>query len=144
MYKKILVPLDGSPLAEAILPHAEALAKSEGAEIVLLRVSQPPAPEFLARDVKTGARLVEKMEQEARQYIEVEVRRLRNDGNQVTGIARDGAVLETIVSVARETHADVIAMSTHARSGLQHFLLGSVADDLVHISPIPVMLIHPN
>ena len=144
MYKKILVPLDGSPLAEAILPHAEALAKSEGAEIVLLRVSQPPAPEFLARDVKTGARLVEKMEQEARQYIEVEVRRLRNDGNQVTGIARDGAVLETIVSVARETHADVIAMSTHARSGLQHFLLGSVADELVHISPIPVMLIHPN
>ncbi len=144
MYKKILVPLDGSPLAEAILPHAQALAKSEGAEIVLLRVSQPPAPEFLARDVKTGARLVEKMEQEARQYIEVEVRRLRNDGNQVTGIARDGAVLETIVSVARETHADVIAMSTHARSGLQHFLLGSVADDLVHISPIPVMLIHPN
>jgi len=144
MYKKILVPLDGSPLAEAILPHAQALAKSEGAEIVLLRVSQPPAPEFLARDVKTGTRLVEKMEQEAQQYIEVEVRRLRNDGNQVTGIARDGAVLETIVSVARETHADVIAMSTHARSGLQHFLLGSVADDLVHISPIPVMLIHPN
>ncbi|MBI3174801.1 MAG: universal stress protein [Chloroflexi bacterium] len=144
MYKKILVPLDGSPLAEAILPHAQALAKSEGAEIVLLRVSQPPAPEFLARDVKTGARLVEEMEQEARQYVEVEVQRLRDDGNQVTGIARDGAVLETIVSVARETHADVIAMSTHARSGLQHFLLGSVADDLVHISPIPVMLIHPN
>lgn len=144
MYKKILVPLDGSPLAEAILPHAQALAKSEGAEIVLLRVSQPPAPEFLDRDVKTGARLVEKMEQEACHYIEVEVRRLRDDGNQVTGIARDGAVLETIVSVARETHADVIAMSTHARSGLQHFLLGSVADDLVHISPIPVMLIHPN
>lgn len=144
MYKKILVPLDGSPLAEAILPHAQALAKSEGAEIVLLRVSQPPAPEFLARDVKTGARLVEKMEREACHYIEVEVQRLRDDGNQVTGIARDGAVLETIVSVARETHADVIAMSTHARSGLQHFLLGSVADDLVHISPIPVMLIHPN
>lgn len=144
MYKKILVPLDGSPLAEAILPHAQALAKSEGAEIVLLRVSQPPAPEFLARDAKTGARLVEKMEQEARQYVEVEVQRLRDDGNRVTGIARDGAILETIVSVARETHADVIAMSTHARSGLQHFLLGSVADDLVHISPIPVMLIHPN
>lgn len=144
MYKKILIPLDGSSLAEAILPHAQALAKSEGAEIVLLRVSQPPAPEFLARDVKTGVRLVEEMEQEARQYVKVEVQRLRDDGNQVTGIARDGAVLETIVSVARETHADVIAMSTHARSGLQHFLLGSVADDLVHISPIPVMLIHPN
>ena len=143
MYKKILVPLDGSPLAEAILPHAQALAKSEGAEIVLLRVSQPPAPEFLARDVKTGARLVEKMEQEARQYIEVEVRRLRNDGNQVTGIARDGAVLETIVSVARETHADVIAMSTHGRNGVARLVIGSVADEVVRRSHLPVLLVRP-
>ena len=43
MYKKILVPLDGSPLAEAVLPHAQALAKSEGAEIVILRVPVPPS-----------------------------------------------------------------------------------------------------
>ena len=144
MYKKILVPLDGSSLAEAILPHAQALAKSEGAEIVILRVPLIPSSEFLARDATTAAIVAEEIEKESRAYIESEVIKLQHEGAQVTGITRDGVIPETIISVAKETHADVIAMSTHGRSGLQRMLMGSVAEQVVHFSPIPVMLFHPS
>jgi nucleotide-binding universal stress UspA family protein len=57
---------------------------------------------------------------------------------------RDGSTPDTILEVAEETHADMIAMSTHGYSGIQRWLMGSVADQVVHYSHIPVMLIHPN
>jgi nucleotide-binding universal stress UspA family protein len=144
MYKKILVPLDGSPLAEAVLPHAEALAKSEGAEIILLRVVVTPDAALYSRNPIEGANIVKAIEQEAQNYMDAEVLKLRKDGIKVTGITRDGAAPDEILEVAEETHADVIAMSTHGRTGVQRWLLGSVADRVVHYSPIPVMLIHPN
>ena len=65
MYKKILVPLDGSPLAEAVLPHAEALAKSEGAEIVLLRVAVTPARYLFAHNPAEGNNIIKMIEKEA-------------------------------------------------------------------------------
>jgi nucleotide-binding universal stress UspA family protein len=144
MYKKILVPLDGSPLAEAVLPHAQSLAKSEGAEIVLLRVTVTPDADLFVRNPIEGEHIVKVMEEEAQSYMEAEVSKLKNEGANVTGITRDGMVPETILDVAEETHADVIAMSTHGRTGVQRWLMGSVADRVVHYSHIPVMLIHPN
>ena len=65
-------------------------------------------------------------------------------GAKVTHIMREGPIPEMILKVADEVHADVIAMSTHGRSGVQRWLMGSVADRVVHYSHIPVMLIHPN
>ncbi|HNB35488.1 MAG TPA: universal stress protein, partial [Anaerolineales bacterium] len=59
-------------------------------------------------------------------------------------IVQEGAVPETILAVADETHADMIAMSTHGRTGVSRWLMGSVADRVVHYAHIPVMLIHPN
>jgi len=143
MYKKILVPLDGSPLAEAVLPHAQALAKSEGAEIILLRVPVLPDTAFLARDPALASMIIKDMEEETTEYMQDEVAKLKKSGSKVKGITREGLVPDTILDVARETHADVIAMSTHGYSGIQRWLLGSVADKVVHYSPIPVMLIHP-
>lgn len=144
MYKKILVPLDGSPLAEAVLPHAQALAKSEGAEIVLLRVPVIPTTEFISRDPAIIAKIVDDMEKETVEYIDFEVAKLNNEGAKASGLTREGSIPDTIIEVARETQADVIAMSTHGRSGLQRLLMGSVAEQVVSISPIPVMLIHPS
>lgn len=144
MYKKILVPLDGSPLAEAALPHAEALAKSENAEIVLLRVAVTPARYLFAHNPAEGNNIIHMIEKEAEDYMEEEVARLKNEGVKVTGITRDGPAPDKILEVAEETHADVIAMSTHGRTGVKRWLLGSVADRVVHYSHIPVMLIHPN
>jgi nucleotide-binding universal stress UspA family protein len=144
MYKKILVPLDGSPLAEAVLLHAQALAKSEGAEIVLLRVAVTPDPNFFHRDPAEGRQITDAIEGEALDYMETEVAKLQNEGTKVTFITRDGTIPDTILEVAEETHADVIAMSTHGRTGIQRWLMGSVAEDVVHVSHIPVMLIHPS
>ena len=144
MYKKILVPLDGSPLAEEVLPHAEALAKSEGAEIILLRVAVTPARYLFAHNPAEGNNIIHMIEKEAEDYMQAEVSKLQNEGIKVTGITRDGTPPEEILEVAEETHADVIAMSTHGRTGVNRWLMGSVADRVVHYSHIPVMLIHPN
>jgi nucleotide-binding universal stress UspA family protein len=144
MYKKILVPLDGSTLAEKVLPHAQALAKSEDAELVLLRVPLPPSPEFFARNPGLATEIIEDTEKETQTYLEKEERVVKGSGNQVQTIMREGPVAETILQVADEIHADLIAMSTHGRTGLQRMLVGSVADKVVRLSHIPVMLIHPN
>ncbi|CAG0976503.1 TRAP-T-associated universal stress protein TeaD [Anaerolineales bacterium] len=144
MYKKILVPLDGTPLAEAVLPHAQALAKSEGAELILLRVAVTPNPNFYHRDEGEGRLITDQIEEEALDYMKMESAKLENEGTKVTAITRDGTIPDTILKVAEETHADVIAMSTHGRIGMQRLFQGSVADEVVHASHIPVMLIHPN
>ncbi len=144
MYKKILVPLDGSPLSEAVLPHARSLAKSENAEIVLLRVAMTPDEKFLSRNPALASEIIKDIEKETEVYMKEEVSKLKKRGAKVSGITRDGPVPETILEVAEETHADVIAMSTHGRSGVKRWLMGSVADQVVHYSHIPVMLIHPS
>jgi nucleotide-binding universal stress UspA family protein len=144
MYKKILVPLDGSPLAEAVLPHAEALAKSEGAEIILLRVALTPDEGVFIHNPALAKTIIKEIEEETEDYMEAEVAKLKQEGIRVSGITRDGFVPDTILDVAEETHADVIAMSTHGRTGVKRWLLGSVADRIVHYSHVPVMLIHPN
>ncbi len=144
MYKKILVPLDGSALAEAVLPHAQALAKSEGAEIVLLSVPLTPNLEFLARSPGLANQVIEASEKETEEYLIAEEAKLTKEGMKVSHIMREGPIPEMILKVADEVHADVITMSTHGRTGMQRFLMGSVADRVVHYSHIPVMLIHPN
>jgi len=144
MYKKILVPLDGSPLAEAVLPHAEALAKSEQAEIIILRVPNAPVSEFLSRDPMIAEMIMTDMEKEAEEYVHTKVVALEKENIKVTGITKDGPVPEIILDVADEMHADLIAMSTHGRTGVSRWLMGSVADKIIHHAHIPVMLIHPN
>lgn len=144
MYKKILVPLDGSPMSESVLPHAEALAKSEHAEIILLRVPNAPVSEYLSRDPMIAEMIHDDMEKESEEYVHNKVTELQKENIQVTGLTKDGPVPDTILNVAEETHADIIAMSTHGRTGVSRWLMGSVADKVVHHTHIPVMLIHPN
>ena len=144
MYKKILVPLDGSALAEAVLPHAQALAKAEDAEIVLLSVPVVPSLEFLARTPGLATQVIEDAEIETEVYLVKEENKLAEEGIKVKHIMREGPIPEMILKIADEVHADVIAMSTHGRTGVQRWLMGSVADRVVHYSHIPVMLIHPN
>ena len=144
MYKKILVPLDGSQLAEAALPHAEAIAKSEGAEIVLLRIPMMPATEFFAREPSIAIKIQEDEEANAKEYLNAKLDELKKEHIPASIIMLEGSVPDTILAIAEETHADMIAMSTHGRTGVQRWLMGSVADKVVHHAHIPVMLIHPN
>ncbi len=144
MYKKILVPLDGTPLSEAVLPHAEALAKSEGAEIVILRIPSLPAADLFARNPGMAQKIVEDVEIETDHYLQDETEQITKEGIKVSSMMREGPIPDVILKVAEEIHADVIAMSTHERSSLQKMLVGSVADKVVKFAHIPVMLIHPN
>jgi nucleotide-binding universal stress UspA family protein len=141
MYKKILVPLDGSKTAEGVLPHAKALAYSEGAEIILLNVAANPALEFAFSDPSIAERAVEEQEAHSRKYTAEIERQLKADGFKVSSILREGAAAEVILKVAEETRADVIAMSTHGRTGPARWLLGSVADRVVRSAHIPVMMV---
>lgn len=144
MYKKILVPLDGSPIAEAVLPHAEALAKAESAELIILRVPNIPAGEYIALDPLVASTIRKDIREEAAKYVTKTVDALKKDNIKVTGITKEGSVPDIILEVAEETHADMIAMSTHGRTGVKRWLMGSVADKIIHHTHIPVMLIHPN
>ncbi len=144
MYKKILVPLDGSTFAEAVLPHVCALAKCTGAEVALLRVAirwmydyAMPAP------LPTSPMLAES-DQEPADYLDHVAADLRAAGFQVTTEICAGPVAETILEYAEGIGADLIAMSTHGRSGLARWFIGSVADKIVRGARLPVLLVRPD
>jgi len=142
-YKKILVSLDGSALAEAALPHAQTLASDEEAQIILLRVSADPAAEFSFSDPSIADNLIQEMEAETLSYMQSARGKLQKAGFRTSFLIRQGAIAETILQVAAEINADVVVMSTHGRSGVKRWLLGSVADRVVTHSEVPVMLIRP-
>jgi nucleotide-binding universal stress UspA family protein len=142
-YQKILVCLDGSALAEAALPHAQMLASDEAAELVLLRISANPAAEFSFSDPGIADTLIQEMESETLAYMQSMRAKLQRAGFRTSFLVCQGPIAETILKTAAEIQADVIVMSTHGRSGIQRWLVGSVADRVVTHSTIPVMLIRP-
>ncbi len=144
MFKRILVPLDGSILSEAVLPHAQNLARALDIEIVLLHVDVSPAPEFeLHTSPLSLPEEVKKLRENEKAYIKNICSKVESEGARATYLLREGPVAETILEVAEIMQADMIAMSTHGRTGMLRLLLGSVAERVVHQSHIPVTLIRP-
>lgn len=144
MYKKILVPLDGSKLAEQVLPHVSQLAGCTGAEIVLLRVPSEPMYDYLVPDPEIAAEMRRDIEMGAQVYLDEIAAELRAMNLLISTVVVWGApVQDTIVQAARELNADLIAMSTHGRSGLARLVIGSVADEIVRHAPVPVLLVRP-
>jgi len=141
MYRKILVPLDGSKVAEGALPHAKALAYSEGAELILLTVGANPAMDFAFSDPGLAQSAVLEQEERSQKYIAEIERELQAAGFKTSTVLRVGSVAETILGVAEELGVDCIAMSTHGRTGPARWLLGSIAERVVHNSKMPVLLI---
>ena len=140
--RRILVPLDGSPLSEAVLPHVAALVKGNGTETILLRVTNPAA-EFSFTDPAIAGGTVAELAAETKAYMENLLARLQGEGMRVSLVMREGPIAETILAVAAESKADLIAMSTHGRSGVRRLLMGSIAEEVVRQSPVPVVVIHP-
>ena len=141
MYQRVLVPLDGSPVAEAILPFIEQIAGPLDMEIMLLRVV--PVSSFLdvvamAKEVQAGEPILKELE--AQGYLEPLVETLKAKGVGVGARVRIGDPATEIVAAAQEIGADLIAMTTHGRSGLGRLLFGSVAEAVLRGSPIPVFL----
>ena len=141
MYSKILVPLDGSKVAEGVLPHAKALAYSEGAELILLTVGANPAMDFVFSDPGLAQSAVEEQEEKSKKYIDGIEADLKSAGFKTSALLRNGSTAETILEVAEELQVDAIAMSTHGRTGPARWLLGSIAERVVHSSKVPVLLI---
>jgi nucleotide-binding universal stress UspA family protein len=141
MYKKVLVPLDGSALAEKVLPHVSALAKATGAEVTLITVIQltmgasasklEAAPEAHNRALMAEAQL----------YLQKVQRDLKNQWVAAHYFALEGDIAGEIITYGEQKGFDLIAMATHGRSGVDRFIMGSIAEKVVRSTVKPVLLI---
>ena len=140
MYKRILVPLDGSQLAEQALSHATTHAVQFGAEIFLLKVLGP-----LPEPLTTGRRAIRRAEESsarlAQDYLEGVAARVRQQGIPTETVTVEGKPYIEIVRFADENEIDLIVMSTRGHSGLSRWLLGSVADRVVRGATVPLLLV---
>lgn len=136
MLERILVPLDGSVTAEAVLPHVRRLLRRHDSEVILLRVANPPAAE-------EQMSLIEATLAAAREYIVGVKDRLEQQGVRARVETRIGPPAGTILDVAEEEDVSLIAMATHGRTGLKRALFGSVAEVVLRKSPVPVLAVRP-
>jgi len=136
-YERILVTLDGSDCAENIFPKVEKLAADLKATLVLLRVALYPRV-FPEAD-RTRAEV--KVVQEAEEYLGKIKERLETKGYKVETHVRYGHGAEEILDHAAKEDIDLIAMTTHGRSGVKRFLLGSVAEKVLRHSSKPIFLV---
>lgn len=140
MFTKILVPLDGSVLAESVLPTVTQLALDFKATIVLMRVHVPSYVPYLADTPYSLVEISRREEEECRTYLEATAVRLRNRGLTVDMLVHEGNPADAILDAVDVAQADLIAMTTHGRSGVGRWLLGSVADRVVHGAKVPILL----
>lgn len=143
MYQTILVPLDGSKQAEAILPQVERLARQHKAKVIFLEVVElqplyvPPKPgqiEFDSSDERPRLKKV-------RRYLEVKQGFFQTKGLEAEIRVEEGPTVATIISVADREQADLIVMASHGRTGWSRLFHGSVAADVLYQADRPVLLI---
>lgn len=146
MYENILVCLDGSNLAEQILPHVTELASRLGSRVVLLHVVTevaisvgPGDPQIVVEELDR----IPMAKREAKDYLESVAESLQPRGLKAECVVLEGPVGETIVRYAGESGMDLIAIATHGRSGLRRAVFGSVADYVLRHSRLPVLSIRP-
>jgi len=152
MYRRVVVLLDGSELAEQVLPHVEEIVRGRDSEVHLLSVAPIVVPttaaavdiypvyvtaEFLA----TEAAERERIQRELEEYLAKVAARLRPVASRVRTEIRFGRPAEEILRYADEVEADLIAMCTHGRSGLSRWVYGSVADKVLRGANCPVLLV---
>lgn len=141
MYKRALVPLDGSMIAEAIVPFILEIAGPLDMEVALLRVVVPSPPLVIEGSTHAVVEDAEKLRADAEQYLESIATALRARGVRVTTHVRYGGdAVGEITAAARETGADLIAMTTHGRGGFGRLLFGSIAEAVLRQAEIPVFL----
>ncbi len=154
MYKHIMVPLDGSELAECVLPHLEMIARDcQGSpEITLIRVVTPlklyggfefgGVPEYISPEQ------IQKLEDNARNsaqlYLAGQVKRLQADGIDAEAKVVFGLASESLTDFAEKNGVDLIVIATHGRSGIREWFWGSVAERVLKTSKIPILMVRPD
>lgn len=141
MYETILVPLDGSPRAERILPHVEALALAHDARVVFMSVIEPLP--VLAASIGHVGSLDEAglREREALSYLRGWRGEFRAKGIDGATAVEHGSVVRAIIQVAQREDADLIAMASHGRSGLEQAFYGSVTAGVLQRIDRPLLLV---
>jgi nucleotide-binding universal stress UspA family protein len=140
VYKRVLVTLDGSPAAEAVLPFITQIAGPLDIEVVLLRVVVPVPPQAVEGTRHVVIEDVEGRFAEAREYLKARAAELTARGVRVRIEVRRGEPVAEIAAAATQVGADLIAMTTHGRSGLGRVLFGSVAEAVLRQVEVPVFL----
>jgi nucleotide-binding universal stress UspA family protein len=144
----LILPLDGSHLAEKIFPHVVYLANRLKLEVVLIRTyTLPTTGYFMATGVSPPAigDIGAKIKEEVTSYLQAKVEQLQAEGiEKVSFVAIEGKGPEEIIELARKTTHNLVAMSTHGRSGMGRWVLGSVTDRVVCYCGDPVLVIRPS
>lgn len=143
MYKRILVPLDGSKRAERILPYVEELALKFEAKLILMQVIEPSV--VLAAPYDMGhyydVNQIERLSEEAKGYLNTMRTELETKGIVAETLVDNGPVVTCILEEAVRKDVDLVAMASHGRSGLARAFYGSVAAGILHQAERPLLLI---
>lgn len=144
MFRHVLVTLDGSPAAEAVVPHAIDMARVMGAKLTLLRVVDSAGTEWGERGAvgKGSESTIRSLfEEQAETYLKRIAAQIQSRGVTVDTEVRRGMPAKRIVEAVRELDVDAIAMATHSRRGFNRLMFGSVAEQVLHEASLPVLLI---
>jgi nucleotide-binding universal stress UspA family protein len=145
MYSTILVPLDGSKLAECVLPHVETLVKgSQAKRVIFARVVEPfhpPTSEYIFSDDQ-----IKKVDKENRAYAEKYLKEIVGQAKYGSGVRIEttvlyGNVADALAEFANKNGADIIVIATHGRSGVSKWVWGGVADRILRSSCVPVLMV---
>jgi len=143
MYKKMLVPLDTSDFAECVLDHVKEIATTRNIpEVVLMTVIEPVSSQTMAY---MGSSAVKASEERAiagaNLYLDKVKNRLALGKSDVKTVVATGPASEEILNFIDNNGVDIVVLSSHGRSGVSRWLLGSTTDKLVRRSPVPVFLV---
>lgn len=143
MYDTILVPLDGSPRAETILPYVEGMVAGRKSKVIFLQVIEPSTLLVTPYDMVPyyDAELAERVLEEAKAYLAKKQAEFQAKGFDVEALVVNGAVVHSILEIAEKHNADLIAMASHGRTGMGRVFYGSVAAGVLHSADRPLLLV---
>jgi nucleotide-binding universal stress UspA family protein len=143
MYKRILVPLDGSHRAEAILPHAEELARCGEGMLIFVSIIEPPPVIMDSYEAMITLQMdeIRLREEAARVYLKARLDAMEAQKIEAKAHIAHGPVVEGIINLAVKENVDLIAMASHGRSGLGRVFYGSVAAGVLQRIDRPLLVI---
>lgn len=152
MYKKIMVPLDGSKLAECVLPHVETfIAGCQVSSIILIRIVERAAIRYddtasissASRDkmIENAKKIEEERKSSATEYLQKVAQRLKHPKVDLKTEVLEGRVADKLADYSETNAIDLILIATHGRSGISRWVRGSIADRVLRFSRVPVLMV---
>jgi nucleotide-binding universal stress UspA family protein len=143
-FRRIVVPTDFSQSSRKAIELAVELAQKLDASVTMMHAWELTPYISLGRSY-AASDIITPIEQAARAELDAELGRVKGRLKECDALLRNGNAWKEIIAVAEQTHADVIVMGTHGWTGIKHALLGSIAEKVVRMSPVPVLTVRmPN